>query len=111
MQQQESKLDELKQFHKEYLARFQDAAQSGISATQLQEYRAFLGKLERAIQAQEKIVSTTLSECSECKQKWQHKHMRTQVMGKVIARYQDSEHKQAESREQKETDDHNQRVR
>jgi Na+-transporting methylmalonyl-CoA/oxaloacetate decarboxylase gamma subunit len=37
--------------------------------------------------------------------------MRTQVMGKVMARYQDSERKEVESREQKETDDHNQRGR
>jgi flagellar FliJ protein len=111
MQQQEAKLSELKQFHKEYMGRFQGTARAGISAAQLQEYRAFLGKLERAIREQEKIVSASLRECSDHRQNWQHKHMRTQVMGKVMARYQDSERKEVESREQKETDDHNQRGR
>ena len=44
--QQEAKLFQLKLYHQEYLERFQQASAQGISVTQLQEYRAFLAKLD-----------------------------------------------------------------
>ncbi len=109
MQQQEARLEELKRYHDEYLGRFRDAAQIGISASQLQEYQAFLNKLTRAIQEQEKIVRSTHQECSNKKEIWQKKRVRSQVLGKVVERFQTAERRAEDSREQKEQDDRNQR--
>jgi len=106
---QEGRLDELKGYHREYLERFQNAARSGISASQLQEYRAFISKLELAIREQEKIVSASQQESSNRKQVWQRKHTRSEALGKVVGRFQSEERKDNNSREQKDTDDHNQR--
>ncbi len=108
-QEQEQRLDELRRYHREYLKRFHDAAKTGMSATQLQEYRAFLAKLEMAIQEQEKVVKLGHTECSERKEEWQQKHVRTQVLDKVVERHRKEERKAVDTREQKESDDRNQR--
>jgi len=49
MQEQEAKLSELRQYHDEYLERFNAISRNGISAGQLREYQAFLAKLDLAI--------------------------------------------------------------
>jgi flagellar FliJ protein len=106
---QEARLEELKSYHKEYLDRFQEAARAGITAAQLQEYRAFLHKLELAIGEQKKIVQASLQTCSNDKAFWQEKRQRNQALGKVLEKFRSAERKVSESREQKETDERNQR--
>ncbi len=107
--EQEARLEELRRYHAEYLERFHSAAKMGMSAMQLQEYRAFLSKLERAIREQEVIIKDGLNVHKFKKDNWQQKHVRTQALGKVIDRYKKSEIKDKDKREQKETDDRNQR--
>ncbi|MES9843299.1 MAG: flagellar export protein FliJ [Candidatus Sedimenticola sp. PURPLELP] len=111
MHEQEAKLEELKRYHQEYLDRFQTTAESGISAAQLIEYRAFLEKLELAIKEQTRIVQMSQNERSSRKQEWQQKHVRTQALGKAVDRIRSDELKAEESREQKEQDEHSQRGR
>ncbi len=107
--QQEARLEELRRYHAEYLERFHSAAKMGMSALQLQEYRAFLSKLERAIREQETIIKDGLNVHRFKKDNWQQKHVRTQALGKVIDRYKHAETKAEDKREQKELDDRNQR--
>ncbi len=109
--EQEARLEELRRYHAEYLERFHNAAKMGMSAIQLQEYRAFLSKLERAIREQEVIIKDGRNVHKFKKDNWQQKHVRTQALGKVIDRYKKSEIKDQDKREQKETDDRNQRGR
>jgi len=118
MQEQENKLEELKSYHQEYLDRFAEASRNGMSASQLQEYRAFMCKLETAIDAHlilvgkeisKKVVHASHIECSSCKDEWKQKRVRTQALGKVMDRFETTEKKAAESREQKESDEHGQR--
>ena len=107
--EEEAKLEQLRQYHQEYLARFQQAASSGISAAQLQEYRAFLAKLDEAIQQQEKVVATSMANHSSRKDEWKQKHTRTQALGKVVERYRQQELKDEDRKEQKANDEHNSR--
>lgn len=109
LQEQQSRLDELKGYHQEYLARFQNASAAGISVAQLHEYRAFLSKLECAIREQEQQLEVSRRACDGRKAVWQEKHQRTQALGKVMARFQSEERRQQDEREQKEQDDRNQR--
>ena len=111
MQDQEVRLEELKQYHKEYMQRFQETSKMGMSAVQLHEYRAFLAKLETAIKAQEQIVLASQQNRTNHMENWQQKHMRSQVLDKVVARYASEDRKSSEAREQKETDEHSQRGR
>ena len=107
--QQEAKLHQLKNYHQEYLERFQKAASQGISATQLQEYRAFLAKLDSAIREQEKVVAESTVRHTNQKDNWKQKRTRTQALGKVVERYRKEERKAADLNEQKENDEHNTR--
>jgi flagellar FliJ protein len=109
--EQEARLEELRRYHAEYLDRFHSAAKMGMSALQLQEYRAFLAKLERAIREQEAIIKDGRNVHKFKKDNWQQKHVRTQALGKVIDRYKKAETKAEDKREQKESDDRNQRGR
>ena len=109
MQEQEAKLEELRQYHREYLERFDTASRNGISAGQLREYQAFLAKLELAIKEQEAIVQASEQNRSVKKEAWQQKHIRSKVLDKVMQRYQEEERRAEEKREQKELDEKNQR--
>jgi flagellar FliJ protein len=109
MQQQEARLEELRRYHDEYLERFQSAARLGISATQLQEYQAFLHKLSQAIKEQERIVLSSHEECSSKKEAWKQKRVRSEALGKVVERFQTAERRADDTKEQKEQDDRSQR--
>lgn len=111
MHDQEARLEELRRYHEEYLQRFRESSQMGMSASQLQEYRAFLEKLEKAIEAQKKIVLASRQNRTSQMENWQQKHMRSQVLDKVVSRYAQEDRKIQESREQHELDDRNQHGR
>ncbi len=109
MQEQEAKLDELRQYHDEYLERFNTASRNGINAAQLREYQAFLSKLDLAIKEQEAVVQASDKNQSVKKELWQQKHIRSKVLDNVMQRYQAEEKRILEKREQKEADEKNQR--
>jgi len=109
MQEQEAKLSELRQYHKEYLERFDAMSRNGINAAQLREYQAFLAKLDLAIQEQEAVVQASDKNKTVKKEAWQQKHIRSKVLDKVMQRYQVEEKRAMDKREQKETDEKNQR--
>lgn len=107
--EQEMKLEELKRYHQEYLTQFETSARRGMSASQLLEYQAFLSKLERAIKEQEKVVTNSRRECHTKKDAWQQKNVRTRVLNKVVDRFKVAENRAGEKKDQKETDELNQR--
>ncbi|MCU7906448.1 MAG: flagellar export protein FliJ [Candidatus Thiodiazotropha sp. (ex Epidulcina cf. delphinae)] len=111
LEQEEAKLQQLKRYHQEYLGRFQQTAKEGISGNQLQEYRTFLAKLDEAIRQQQEVVAASMVSHSSSKNNWKQKHTRTQALNKVVDRYRREEIQSADRREQKESDDRNQRGR
>jgi len=111
VQEQEAKLSELRQYHDEYLDRFNAVSRNGISAAQLREYQAFLAKLDLAIKEQEAVVQASDKNRSVKKEAWQEKHIRSKVLDKVMQRYQTEEKNTLEKNEQKELDEKNQRRR
>ena len=108
--EEETKLENLRQYHAEYLAKFQQSASTGMSAGQLREYQAFLSKLELAITDQEEVVRRSKQTSYQHKQEWTKKHIRTQSMDKAMGRMIADEHKQQEALEQKMSDEVAQRI-
>ena len=104
--QQEEKLENLKQYHLEYLERFQQCASNGMHAAQLREYQVFLKNLEQAIAEQEKLVTLSQADCSKQKDNWRQKHIRTQVMDKAMEKIVHKEQQHKEKVEQKAADEH-----
>ena len=108
LQEEEAKLNQLKAYHQEYLERFEAATKKGISANQLQEYRAFLHKLDQAVRQQQGVVTASQLDHSSKKNDWRETHTRSQVLNTVVDRYEKQEQRKAERNEQKESDDRNQ---
>ena len=106
LKDQEDRLEQLLMFRQEYQERFDADMRGGISATRLQEYQAFLAKLEQAIGQQRAAVEMSRRESQEKKQHWQQKHVRTQAIGKAIDRFRKEEVHHRERVEQKETDEY-----
>ncbi|MEW8028394.1 MAG: flagellar export protein FliJ [Candidatus Thiodiazotropha sp.] len=109
LQQEEAKLEQLKQYHQEYLERFQQMAGEGMNANQLQEYRAFLVKLDEAINQQQEVVAASVVNHSSTKNFWKKKHSRTQALNKAVDNFRKQERKIADRLEQKENDEHSHR--
>jgi flagellar FliJ protein len=109
LQQEEAKLEQLELYHQEYLIRFQQTAAKGMSATQLQEYRAFLARLDEAIKQQQDVVAASAVNHSSTKNIWKKKHSRTQALNKAVERFRKQEQTVADKQEQKDNDEHSQR--
>ena len=105
LQDQESKLEQLRLFQKEYQQRFEAAARSGMSGTKLQDYQAFMGKLQQAIGQQESVVEASRQHRGLQKAEWQEKFTRTQAISKVIERHRKEEIQNQERKDQKDSDE------
>lgn len=110
LQQDETKLEQLILYQQEYQERFNAVSRQGISASQLQEYRAFLDKLATAIRQQQDQVDKRRMEASGDMDKWRLKHTRTQALNKALDRFRQTEKKAQDKGEQKDTDERNQRA-
>jgi len=108
LRDQETKLEQLRQFHQEYQGRFDSACRAGLSVGELREYQAFLARLQQAVAQQKAAVETSRQAHAKTRQHWQARHVRTQAIGKAIDRFRREELHDQERREQKETDEHTQ---
>ncbi|MCB1792751.1 MAG: flagellar export protein FliJ [Gammaproteobacteria bacterium] len=107
----QQRLAELKQYLAEYLARFERAARGGLSSSQVLEYQVFIGKLETAIEQQEKVVARSEQHCDSSKEQWRGKYSKSKAMDNAVDRMRLREAKESERREQAESDERSQRKR
>lgn len=107
----ESRLEQLHLFQREYRERFDSDLRGGLSAIRLQEYQAFMAKLDQAIQQQQAAVELGRQESRQKKQHWQQKHTRTQAIGKAMDRFAREENQARERLEQKESDEFSLHIR
>lgn len=96
---------ELKAYLAEYQERFNNAARDGVSSSQALEYQVFIAKLESAIAEQGSVVARSQQVCDSSKADWRGRYSRTKAMENAVDRLQSEERRQAERREQSETDD------
>ena len=101
-EQQQKQLNELISYRDQYLKAFQIAAESGLSAVQMQDYRLFINRLDVAIKQQQQSVVNDQEKCEISHKKWLDKRSRTKVIDKVVEKRQQLEHKIKEKREQRE---------
>ncbi len=108
-QQAEQQLANLRDYHTEYLAKYQQANQQGMPVSRIREFQLFLDKLETAIAEQEKLVAQEKAACADAQATWRDKYTRTQMMNNVVERMQADERRAADKREQAQQDDRPQR--
>jgi flagellar FliJ protein len=103
-EQQQKQLNELISYRDQYLKAFQLAAESGLSAVQMQDYRLFINRLDVAIKQQQQSVANDHEKCEISHKKWLDKRSRTKVIDKVVEKRQRLEHDIKEKREQRESE-------
>lgn len=105
------RLEELRQYHAEYLERFASATRQGLSGNRILEYQVFIGKLEAAIAQQEQAVAQSQQRCDSSKANWRGRYSKSKAMENAVDRLQASERREKDRKEQSENDDRAQRKR
>ncbi len=100
------KLSELMKYYQDYTTRFNQQAEKGMSASQVQSYQKFISQLEVAITEQKKHISRTSEACDTSRANWTVERQKTQVLEKVISRYQKQEQQIHNRQEQRLSDEH-----
>ncbi|MFZ2208433.1 MAG: flagellar export protein FliJ [Porticoccaceae bacterium] len=102
---QEQRLEMLLGYRAEYEARLRVRGAGGMGIGQLQEYRAFLDHLTRAIEHQRKTLAEAQQRVDMDRQHWLDETRRAQSLSKVQERLRDDEQRSAAAQEQRETDE------
>ncbi|MEO6078225.1 MAG: flagellar export protein FliJ [Steroidobacteraceae bacterium] len=105
----ELRLQELQNYHAEYLKAFQRTAAAGGNALALRDFQIFLGKLEEAIRQQEQIVYGARQGVAGSTRLWQSAARRVKAVESVVDKWRGDEHRHESRLEQKDTDEHAQR--
>jgi len=96
------RLEELRRYRDEYTRQF--AAGGSLGAARLRDYRAFLDRLNQAVEQQGELLLRVRRECETQRRRWLDLHGRAEALGKVVERYRVEERAGEERREQKELD-------
>lgn len=83
LQEQQTQLEHLQVYRREYLAKLADRQQQGMNVSQLLEFRAFADKLDKAIEGQQKAVLLQEKEFNRAQSKWEESHQRTKSLEKL----------------------------
>ena len=106
---QRAKLEELRAYRDQYANYFASSGGNGVSATRVQDYRIFLGRLGEAVRQQEALIAQCEVQHEQARQQWVDSRSHSQAIGKVIERYKTEENIVQERREQQEQDERSQR--
>lgn len=99
------KLSELMKYYQDYTSRFNQQAEQGMSIIQVQSYQKFISQLEIAITEQKKHIHRTTEACDSSRADWTIERQKSQVLEKVITRYQKQEQKILNREEQRRSDE------
>ena len=92
-------LEALREYRDEYQARFEQALMNGISPGELNNYRAFLAKLDRAVEEQQSLVEQSEARSENGLQQWQAQSRKVKSFD-VLAEREDEKHRKEESRQE-----------
>ncbi|MDH5601831.1 MAG: flagellar export protein FliJ [Gammaproteobacteria bacterium] len=99
------KLSELMAYYQDYRTRFNQEAEKGMSISQVQSYQKFISQLEIAITEQKKHISRMTEACDSSRVDWNTERQKTQVLKKVITRYEKQEQRELNRQEQRRSDE------
>ncbi|BAO44310.1 flagellar export protein FliJ [Thiolapillus brandeum] len=101
----EERLLSLRQYRKQYLKGFHGMEGCCLNPVQLQDYRAFLAKLDQAIAEQHHMVEQSRAAFESLQLQWQKLHGENKALQKLILKRQKSQLLEQSRREQKELDE------
>lgn len=101
----EDKLQQLHFYRQEYQERLAQASRRGMSVTALLDYRAFLAKLETAIEQQKGEVARCQGDWERGKEEWMAQRRKLKAYQTLERRHHAREAKREAKQEQKEQDE------
>ncbi len=101
-----SKLSELMAYYQDYTKQFNEKAAKGMSVMQVQSYQKFISQLEVAITQQKEHIARVTEACHSSRADWTVERQKSQVLEKVITRYQKQERYNENKQEQRLSDEH-----
>jgi flagellar FliJ protein len=108
---QQAKLDELQRYRAEYARQFETAGRQGLDAGRMADFRRILIHLAEAIAWQERRLASLRQDFEQIRRRWTDTRTRAAALAKVLERYRDEERRDADRREQGETDERAQQAR
>jgi flagellar protein FliJ len=105
----ESRLQELQQYHADYLLGFKRTASAGGNALALRDFQQFLGRIEEAIRQQQQIVDQARQAAAGSTRQWQSAAQRVKAVDSVVDKWQGEERSRDNRLDQKAIDERAQR--
>ncbi len=103
-------IEHLTNYRQEYLEKFSSLGNVGMNIHQLQEFRAFVHKLDIAITGQKQSLQSVADELMRKQKIWLQANQKTQSLQKVQNSALKTEQAQVEKQEQKEQDERSSRT-
>lgn len=104
-EKERTQLDQLVQFKEDYESSLGAAAENGMAAKQLQDYRLFMSKLNQAIDKQAAEIEVTEQGLEEVRAEWISKSHRTSALEKLLETQRREQLLAREKAEQNEADE------
>lgn len=101
----QSRLEMLDQLQHEYANRLETALTGGTAIAQWQNFRQFMGKVERAVDGQAQIVSDAKAHSLRAQQAWQQQKRRQQSYEALMQRSALQEARRQQKQDQKTMDE------
>jgi len=108
--QAKQQLDSLNVYLQDYKDKYQSMLAQGVNIKQLLEFRAFMSKIDKAIEDQKQVVDSVEKQVESVRMNWERQHQKTRSMQKVCDAAIKEEVKAENKREQNEHDDRATRV-
>lgn len=99
------KLSELMKYYQDYQVRFNQQAAKGMSIIQVQSYQKFISQLDIAIKQQKEHIARVSEACNSSRVEWTEERQKTQVLQKVMNRYEKQEQQVSNRQEQRRNDE------
>jgi flagellar protein FliJ len=102
--ERERQLLELSRYREEYAGR-QTNAIGSVDPMRLQNYHAFLARLQDAVRQQQQLVDEARAELERRMTEWQATRAEAAALGRVVERLEDGERRESDRREQQDHDE------
>lgn len=104
-QQKETQLNNLIKYRQDYLDKNAEHLKRGLPVLQLIEFKAFLDKMDKAIEGEKQALENIAKQANKLRMQWEKAHLNTKNIGKIQLKAEVTEHKEIEKKEQLETDE------
>ncbi|WP_181919392.1 flagellar export protein FliJ [Alkalilimnicola ehrlichii] len=105
LDEQQQRLAQLESFRQEYRGRLQANARGGIDPFRLQDYNAFIARIDAAVVQQKEAVVRSEYDVERSRSQWLEVLSRSRAIDKFVDRARADEVKQVEQREQRRQDE------